>query len=201
MKGTTVGERQFFVALTILPLTLLPLVLLPIAVLPQAALGVTLEFAYVTAGPQDGYEKYVELSPSVTYTGGLTIPVGDTACIRGNGALIDLQGSTIHVEGKTVWLDIDYCVLVNGGDPAYSVSEAALNFVASYGSVTNNTIYGNTVGVRVYLSGMNGIIIKNNIVMNNAYAGVLCQLGSEPHVIFNDTWGNSGYGDYAMDCG
>ncbi len=180
---------------------LLPFALLSLAFLPQAACGVTLEFAYVTAGPQNGYDKYVELSPSVTYTGGLTIPAGDTACVRGNGALIDLQGSIIDIQGKTVRLDIDHCVLINGGSPEYGAGQAALNFVGSYGSVTNNTIHGNTVGVRIYLSGMNGITIKNNIVMNNAYAGVLCQLGSEPNAIFNDAWGNSGYGDYAMDCG
>lgn len=201
MRDTATKGSVLLARLMNLPFTLLPLALLPMALLPQAATGVTLEYAYVTAGPQDGYEKYVELSPTMTYTGGLTIPAGDTACIRGNGALIDLQGSMIHVEGKTVRLDIDHCVLINGGDPALSAYEAAVNFVGSYGSVTSNTIYGGTVGVRVYLSGMNGIVIKNNIVMNNAYAGVLCQLGSEPYVIFNDAWGNSGYGDYAIDCG
>jgi len=185
----------------VLTATLVIATLASSALLPQVVYAVTLQSVYAGAVSQNGYDKFLDLSPSMTYTGGLVIPAGDTACIKGNGALIDLQGSTIHVEGKTIWLDIDHCVLVNGGDPAYGTTQAALNFVTSNGSVVNNTIYGNTVGVRVYLSGANAVSIKNNIVMNNTQAGVLCQLGSEPAVTFNDAWGNSGYGNYAIDCG
>ncbi len=137
----------------------------------------------------------------MTYTGGLTITSGDTVCIRGNGAVVDLQGSTILVDTKTARLDIDHCVLIYGGNPEYGTGQAALNFVGSSGSVINNTIYGNTVGVRVYSSGMFAVTVKNNVVVNNTFAGVLCQIGNEPSAVFNDTWGNAGYGGYAMDCG
>jgi hypothetical protein len=153
----------------------------------------------MSASPQNGYDRYVELSAAMTYTGGLTIPSGDTAYIKGNGAVIDLQGSMIHVGGNTVRLDIDHCVLINGGNPIYGPGQAALNFVASRGSVTNNTIYGNTVGVRVYLSSPNAVTVKNNIITNNAQVGVLCEVGSEANVVFNDAWGNFMYGSYALD--
>ena len=187
--------------------TRLPIVLLALPALlgglslPEVSSGATLESAYLAALPQDGYTKFVELSANMTYTGGLTITSADTVCIRGNGAVVDLQGSTILVDTKTARLDIDHCVLINGGNPDYGTGQATLNFVGSSGSVINNTIYGNTVGVRVYSSGMYAVMVKNNVIVNNTFAGVLCQIGSEPSAVFNDTWGNAGYGDYAMDCG
>jgi hypothetical protein len=187
---THVVRQRLFLAIFVLLLAFL---------LPQAALGVTLQSAYTGAVPMNGYDKYVELSATMTYTGGLTIPAGDTAYIKGNGAVIDLEGSMIHVGGNTVRLDIDNCVLINGGNPVYGPGQAALNFVASRGSVTNNTIYGNTVGVRVYLSGPGAVTVKNNIIAKNTQVGVLCEVGSEANVIFNDAWGNFMYGSYALD--
>jgi hypothetical protein len=170
-----------------------------LALLPMAAAGVTLQSMYLAASAQNGYDRYVELSASATYTGGLTIPTGDAACIKGNGALIDLQGSMIHVGGNTTSLDIDHCVLINGGNPVYGPGQAALNFVASTGNVINNTLYGNTVGVRVYLAGPGSVTVKNCILVNNSQAGVLCELGSEANVTYNDGWNNFRYGNYAVD--
>jgi len=174
-------------------------VLLLAGFLPQAVLGTTLESAYTSASPLNGYDKYLELSGTMTYTGGLTIPAGDTVCIKGNGATIDLEGSMIHVGGNTTLLDIDHCVLVNGGNPVYGPGQAALNFVASRGSVTNNTIHANTVGIRVYLASPGVVSVKNNILSDNTQAGLICELGSEADVSYNDGWGNLRYGNYAID--
>ena len=166
---------------------------------PSAVLATTLESAYASASPLNGYDKYVELLGTVTYTGGLSIPAGDTVCIKGNGATIDLEGSTIHIGGNTTLLDIDHCVLMNGGNPVYGPGQAALNFVASRGSVTNNTIHGNTVGIRVYLAPPGAVSVKNNILSDNTQAGLICELGCEANVSYNDGWGNFRYGTYAID--
>jgi len=186
----THARRQLLVAFALL---------LTAGVLSRAAAGTTLQSAYASAGPLNGYEKYVELVGTVTYTGGLSIPAGDTVCIKGNGATIDLENSTIHVGGNTTLLDIDHCVLVNGGDPAYGPGQAALNFVASRGTVVNNTIHGNTVGIRVYLALPGAVSVKNNILSDNTQAGLICELGSEADVSYNDGWGNLRYGTYAID--
>jgi hypothetical protein len=183
-------RRQLLIAIPVLVLA---------GFLPQAVSAATLQSAYTSAGPLNGYDKYVELSGTITYTGGLTIPTGDAACIKGNGATIDLQGSMIHVGGNTTSLDIDHCVLVNGGNPIYGPGQAALNFVASSGSVTNNTIHGNTVGVRVYLASPGVVSVKNNIFSDNTQAGVICELGSEADISYNDGWNNFRYGTYAID--
>jgi nitrous oxidase accessory protein NosD len=168
---------------------------------PLVTQAVTLQSVYLSAPSQAGYDRYLELESGMTYTGGIDVSSGMTVCIKGNGATIDLQGSMIQVADYTTRLDIDHCVLVHGGNPDYGTGQAALNFVASSGNVSNNTIYGNTLGIRVYLSPLNAVRIKNNIVVKNLFAGVLCALASEPEVTYNDCWGNSGYGNYAIDCG
>ncbi len=174
-------------------------VLLSACVLPQAVLGATLESAYTSAGPLNGYAKYVELSSTVTYTGGLTILGGEAVCIRGNGATVDLQHGMIHVGGAGTQLDIDHCVLVNGGDPVYGPGQSAINFVASGGSVVNNTLHANTVGVRVYQTAAGSVSVKNNIFSDNTQAGLICELGCEADVSYNDGWNNFRYGTYAID--
>jgi len=168
---------------------------------PAVTHCVTLQSVYLSAPSQAGYDRYLELESGMTYTGGIDVSSGMTVCIKGNGATIDLQGSMIQVVDYTARLDIDHCVLVHGGNPDYGPGQAALNFVASSGNVINNTIYGNTVGIRVYLSPLNAVRIKNNIIVKNLLAGVLCALASEPEVTYNDCWGNLGFGNYAIDCG
>ena len=174
-------------------------VLVTASFVPQAATCVTLESAYAGAGPLNGYDKYLELTSTVTYTGGITITYGTTACIKGNGATIDLQNGMIHVGGSTTRLDIDHCVLVNGGDPIYGPGQSALNFVASGGSVTNNTLHANTVGIRVYQTSPGAVSVKNNIFSDNTQAGLICELGCEATVSYNDGWNNFRYGTYAID--
>ncbi len=169
--------------------------------IPSSAHGVTLQSVYDSAPRQSGYDKYLDLSPGVTYTGGITIPDGDSVCIKGHGAIIDLEGSMIQVGGMTALLDIDHCVILNGGDPAYGAGQGGLNFIASNGNVLNNTIYASTVGIRIYMAAPAAVTIKNNIIVKNLVAGVLWQIGSDPVVSYNDCWGNTGYGNYAQDCG
>jgi len=41
--------------------------------------------------------------------------------------------------------------------------------------------------------------VKNNILSSNTYAGVICELGSEANITYNDGWSNLRYGNYAID--
>jgi hypothetical protein len=160
----------------------------------------TLQSVFDAAAAGFGYDRYVELDPGVTLTGGLTIPVGTRACIKGNGAILDLQTQMIQIQGKGTLLDIDHCVLMNGGDPAYGLAQGALNFVGGEGNIISNTFVWNTVAVRIYSTSPSLVAVKNNIMALNSQAGLLCQLYHEPQVLYNDCWGNV-IDNYLQDCG
>jgi hypothetical protein len=167
---------------------------------PAAARTATLQSVYDAAGPQGGYTKYLELVAGATYTGGLAIPVGDIVCIKGNGATIDLQTSTIQILGKGLKLDVDHCIIKNGGLASAGYTQGALSFVGSSGNVVNNTFYGNTIGIRVYATGPGAVTVMSNIIVWNSVTGLLCQISNEPNVSYNDSWANGTY-NYLRDCG
>ena len=167
---------------------------------PAAARTATLQSVYDAAGPQGEYTKYLQLDAGATYTGGLTIPAGDIVCIKGNGAIIDLQTSTIQIQGKGLKLDVDHCIIKNGGLASAGYTQGALSFLGSSGNVINNTFYGNTLGIRIYSTGPGAVTVMNNIIVWNSLSGLLCQIGNEPQVSYNDSWANGSY-NYLVDCG
>jgi len=94
----------------------------------SVAEAATLREMFERAGPRDGYDRWVELETGVVYTGALLIgpiflpysdtPVGEAGQdvrIVGNGAILDLQGGQICVSYCNNRLDIDDCVIINGG--------------------------------------------------------------------------------------
>jgi hypothetical protein len=166
----------------------------------MAASAVTLQSVYDAAGPQGEYTKYLQLDAGATYTGGLTILASDIVCIEGNGATLDLQTSTIQIRGKGAKLDIDHCVIKNGCLPSAGYGQGVLSFVGSAGNVVNNTIHGNTIGIRIYSTDTGAVTVMNNIIVRNTVTGLLCQLGYEPDVSYNDSWANGTY-NYLRDCG
>jgi hypothetical protein len=168
--------------------------------LPVAAHTATLQSVYDAAGPQGGYTKYLQLDAGATYTGGLVIPAGDIVCIKGNGATIDLQTSTIQIQGKGLRLDVDHCIIRNGGLASAGYAQGALSFLGSSGNVINNTFYGNTIGIRVYATGPGAVTVMDNIIVWSSVTGLLCQIGNEPAVSYNDSWANGTY-NYLRDCG
>jgi hypothetical protein len=172
------------------------LLLLPVTV----GHAVTLQSVYDAAGPREGYTKYLELDAGTNYTGGLTIPAGDIVCIKGNGATLDLQTATIQIQVKGTKLDMDHCVVKNGGLASAVYTQGALNFVGSSGNVVNNTFYGNTIGIRVYATGPGAVTVMSNIIAWSSVTGLLCQIGNEPNVSYNDSWANGTY-NYLRDCG
>jgi hypothetical protein len=160
----------------------------------------TLQSAFDGAAAASGYDRYLELQLGQTLTGGLTIPVGTSACIKGNGAILDLQEQMIQIQGTGTVLDMDHCVVVNGGNPAYGLGNGALNFIGGHGNIVGNTFSGNSVGIRIYGTGPGLIVVKNNIMALNSHAGLLAQQYHEPQVLYNDCWGNP-FGNYLQDCG
>ena len=180
---------------------LFPVFLLCLLLLcPVVAFPVTLQSLYETAAPQGGYTKYLELDAGATYTGGIMIPDGEVVCIKGNGATIDLQTAIIQIQGPGARLDIDHCVIKNGCLPTAGYAQGALYFLGSHGDVVNNTIHGNTIGIRVYSTEPGAVTVMNNIIVRNTVTGLLCQLGSEPLVSYNDSWANR-VNNYLIDCG
>jgi hypothetical protein len=167
---------------------------------PVVASPATLQSVYDAAGPQGGYTKYLQLDAGATYTGGLIIPATDIVCLKGNGAKLDLQTSTIQIQGRDASLDIDHCVIKNGGLFSAGYTQGALNFVGSHGNVMNNTFYGNTIGIRIYATGPGAVTVMNNIIVRNTITGLLCQIANEPLVSYDDSWANGTF-NYLMDCG
>jgi len=174
--------------------------ILLISLFPTVSYCMTLQSVYDAAAPLGQYTKYMELDGAATYTGGITIPMGEIVCINGHGAILDLQTSTIEILGEWTRLDISHCVIKNGGLASDGNTKGALNFVVSAGNVVNNTFYANTVGIRVYFSYPGTVTVMNNLVVGSSIAGLLCQIGNEPNVSYNDSWSNAS-GNYLIDCG
>jgi len=179
-------------------LTALLAILVPAIVsVPAIASATTLQSVYDGSGPNGQYNKYLVLDGSVTYTGGLLVSSGVHACIRGNGAILDLQESMIQIHGIGAKLDIDHCVIINGCLPSSGYTQGALDFVGSAGRIMNNTIDANMIGIKIYLTGQDSVVVINNIIVHNTVAGLLFLAGSEPQVSYNDAWGNGA--NYLVD--
>jgi parallel beta-helix repeat protein len=158
----------------------------------------TFQSAYDEAGPGEGYDKLLVLDPEVTYTGGLDVLQGKKSCIRGNGALCDLDGGQIFVSQPGTQFDITGCCIIDGG--AYGAI-----YVAD--SATAN-IDGNTVcksGVGLYLWAYSSATVKNNIIFkNNTSGGSMYGIAKHQYtgalnILYNDVDSNYG-GNYMYFC-
>lgn len=98
----------------------------------------TLQELYDNAMPGEGYQKLIILEKDSIYTGGLIQNV-ESLCIHGNGAIIDLIGSSITVDGEDNILDINYCVIKSSSDTPNVFIEYKNN---SSGKIINNTFWG-----------------------------------------------------------
>ncbi len=146
-----------------------------ILTLAAAGSATTLREMVDAAGPQGGYDRWVELEAGVTYTGGLLIgpiflpygahpvgPPGEDVRIVGNGAILDLQGSQICVSYCNNRLDIDDCIIVNGGVRFRGYTPQG---ILPNGSVRQVTFWQpHDYAVRVYVGGLDVEIERNLIV-------------------------------------
>lgn len=172
--------------------------LLALVLVVPAALAKTLQSAYDEAGPGEGYDKLLVLDAEVTYTGGLGILQGKKSCIRGNGALCDLDSGQIFVSQTGTELDITGCCLIDGGaSGAIYVADSA-----------EANIDGNTIcksGVGLYLWAYSSATVKNNIIFkNNGSGGSMYGIAKHEYtgtlnILYNDV--DSNYrGNYMYFC-
>jgi len=155
----------------------------------------SLQQAYDQAGPGEGYDKLLILDPDVTYTGGCGILQGKKSCIRGNGALIDLQNNQIYCGQPGTEIAISGCCIVNG-----PTTEAALTIQdGAVGTVDGNTFCKNYIAVKVWMDSR--ATIKNNIVFTNSSYGIAAHQDSYGllTISYNDVDTNPG-GNYMYYC-
>ena len=141
---------------------------------------VTLKEVFDSSHPEGGYDKVLRLEKGRLYTGGLMLgfyynpiireyePLKDNLNIKieGNGAIIDLENSQIHMNFSRMKLDIDSCVVMNGtlrytGNP----SLYGEGYDVPYGEVRNVTFYNSIdYGIRMERSGKASKVMKNLVV-------------------------------------
>ncbi len=161
----------------------------------SAAYAVKLQDAYDKAGAGEGYDKLLVLDRKVTYTGGCGVLIGKKSCIRGSGAVVNLDGNSVQAGGTGTQLEISGCCLVNAG---------------YYGAVNvldggNALINGNTIcksnglaGIRVWE--YSTATLKNNIIWGNATYGVAKhEYTGTLSILYNDVDNNKG-GNYMYFC-
>lgn len=163
----------------------LAIICLGILFTAQGAFSITLKEAYEAATPANGYDRYIELQPGATYTGGLLVgrifsPVtntfimeeeGQDVKIVGNGAILDLQGQQICLSYCSNRLDIEDCIVINGnvrfrGDNS---QDLPLHPVGSVRYVTFHQAHD--YGVRLQGAGA-GILVERNIFLDIVDTGL-----------------------------
>jgi len=162
-------------------------------ILAGAASAMDIQDAYDACGAAGGYDKYLELNPTTTYTGELTVDQGKDSCIKGNGAKIYIDSyGKIEAEGSYTKLDMDHVVIYGHGSGEgvhyRDAAKGTINFCT-----INNFRYG------AYVWGTSNLTIKNSIITNNSTYGVAKQDISAVYISYVDAWGNL-HGNYYEYC-
>ena len=153
--------------------------------LTAPAFGISLQAVYESAPARDGYDRYLVLETGVVYTGGLLIGAtwdddqqafladesGCDVMIEGHGAILDLLGRQICISFCDNRLDIEDCVILNGG--VRFRGDLGVDFDrAPAGSVRYCTFYRpRDYAVRLQGAGA-GITIERNIVVDAVDTGL-----------------------------
>ena len=148
----------------------------------------TLQQVYQTAAPGLGYDKLMILHPDSVYSGGISI-TDEKVGIKGYGAIIDLNGDSISVDGESQ-IDIDGCVILDGGSA-----------LAAHGStnalISQCTFYGNEIGIHFMSAGF--IEVVNTIISNSTRYGYACDETSVCVLHYLDSYQNT-QGNYMEWC-
>jgi hypothetical protein len=159
------------------------------------AYAIRLQDAYEKAGPGEGYDKLLVLDAKETYVGACGVLIGKKSCIRGNGALVNLDGGSVQAGGNGTQLVISGCCFVNAGYfGAVNVADGA-----------NALVDGNTIcktnglaGIRVWE--YSTATIKNNVIWGNATYGIAKHdYTGTLNILYNDVDNNKG-GNYMYWC-
>ena len=160
-----------------------------ILIIPLLAHSSTLQQMYISASAGLGYDKMIELEGDSVYLGGLSI-TNQKVAIRGQGAIIDLQGSNISASGNAV-IDLDGCVIINGNSALYATESVTSR-------ITQCTFYGNQIAIHfMALSGM--IEVGNTILAHNSQYGFACEKATARVLHFIDSYENL-QGDFMEWC-
>jgi hypothetical protein len=163
------------------------------AIFVVAAYAVDIQDAYDACGPAEGYDKYLELNPGLTYTGELTVDQSKDSYIKGNGAEIYIDGyGKIMVDGSSTRLDMDHVVIYGHGSGEGVHYRNAAKGVINFCTI-DNFMYG------LYVWGVSDVTFKNSIVTNNDMYGVAIEEIATIRISYVDAWGNSG-GNYFKYC-
>jgi len=144
--------------------------------------GINLQQEYNNCGAGEGYDKLLILDGNKTYEGGLGVLQGKKSCIRGNGALCDLNGQ-VYISQPNTYCVVTGCCFINGGLGAIHVADGA-----------EAVIDGNTICKSVY--GINAIsdasiVIKNNIIYGFSKYGIVKGQYNNPTILYNDVYPSS----------
>jgi hypothetical protein len=131
--------------------------------------ALSLQEVYDTASGDGEYDKILNLSDTVSYTGGFIQDV-EKVKILGNGAYLDLQGDSIVVSGEGKILDVERLVFHN----SLSQETIFLHYRDNAsGVIRHNTFYGKygygraNGGVR-----FTHCLADTSILQNNIFAGL-----------------------------
>jgi hypothetical protein len=143
----------------------------------------SLQQAYDEAGSGEGYDKLLVLDPNVTYTGGVGFAQGKKSCIRGNGAVCDLQNNQVFISQSGTEALITGCCFINGtnGDAAIAVQDGAK------ATIDGNTICKNNADAVKVWDGSSATI-KNNILYGSSRYGITAHENSYSivQILYND---------------
>ncbi len=143
----------------------------------------TLQAVLDAAPAAHGYDRYLELETGVTYHGGLLIGAtwdddrqqflpepGVDVKIVGQGAILDLQGQEICVSFCDAKLDLEDCIILDGGIRYRGTDDPDVDRTPT-GSVRHCTFYRpRDYAVRLQGAG-EGITVERNIVVDPVDTG------------------------------
>jgi hypothetical protein len=159
------------------------------------AFGVTLQSAYDACGPGDGYDKLLVLDPKVTYTGGCGVLMAKKSCIRGKGALVDLDGGSIMAGQYGTEVTVEGCCLINAGYYGAVNAQDGANVIVNGNSIAKTN---GVAAVYVWI-GCSGTI-KNNIIYGGKTYGIAKhQSTGTLNILYNDVDNNLA-GNYMYFC-
>ena len=159
----------------VVAIILAPLVLVAAAAVTRAA---TLQAMVEAAPAQGGYDHLVTLETGVTYHGGLLLgptwdddrqrfldEPGADVKIVGNGAVLDLQGQEICVSFCAGRLDIEDCIIIDGGIRFRGDADPTTDRTPE-GSVRHCTFWRpRDYAVRLQGAG-EGVLLERNLVVD-----------------------------------
>lgn len=155
----------------------------------MSGFSVVLQNIYENAAAGLGYDKLLVLHSDSIYTGGLSITQAKVG-IKGHGAIIDLMGGTIAINGNAE-IDLDGCIIINGSSGLYASESGTAR-------ISQCTFYGNQIGIQFMApSGM--IEVVNSIITQSTKYGFACEESTIRTLHYIDTYNNL-QGDYVEWC-